>query len=404
MFCSIGDTLAVIFDGKLALQVRAEELHEGGVAFEGDALFKDVEIIDLSPATGSGAASPVAERPKAPPPPEGRWISLSSPAETLKRALADRGQVVVENGLFDLVGAQFRYLCLGLRGGAIRARVKPLSGAVAMLYLRRSDSGYYFATIERGGKVQLGNQPGPVILAQVQTPLKSDDFREFTFSAVSDTLSVLLDGKQVLQARDAQRGEGWFGFSSIGGHTLLKDMEYKDLSAGIPEGLPTAAGAGPPGALLPGAQPGVPAPAVAPFDAAKAREHQKAWAEHLGVPVEFRNVRVRRLPASPSSATRAAPGRLWLGYDLGENPLKYIADVSEYTNIVLDDTWQKQGDACVNAARKHGLKVVMCVNGREEMGRFKSEGMAILDRNREIVPAVMLKFLTFFGLRPTKHR
>jgi formylglycine-generating enzyme required for sulfatase activity len=32
-----------------------------------------------------------------------------------------------------------------------------------------------------------------------------------------------------------------------------------------------------------------PAPAIAPFDAAKAKEHQAAWAKHLGVPVEMTN-------------------------------------------------------------------------------------------------------------------
>jgi formylglycine-generating enzyme required for sulfatase activity len=32
-----------------------------------------------------------------------------------------------------------------------------------------------------------------------------------------------------------------------------------------------------------------PAPAVAPFDAAQANEHQQAWAKHLGVPVEYTN-------------------------------------------------------------------------------------------------------------------
>ncbi|MGE0609520.1 MAG: formylglycine-generating enzyme family protein, partial [Pirellulales bacterium] len=32
-----------------------------------------------------------------------------------------------------------------------------------------------------------------------------------------------------------------------------------------------------------------PPPAIAPFDAAQARQHQEAWAAHLGVPVEFEN-------------------------------------------------------------------------------------------------------------------
>ena len=35
--------------------------------------------------------------------------------------------------------------------------------------------------------------------------------------------------------------------------------------------------------------PAPPPPAVAPFDAAKAKEHQEAWAKHLGVPVEITN-------------------------------------------------------------------------------------------------------------------
>ena len=35
--------------------------------------------------------------------------------------------------------------------------------------------------------------------------------------------------------------------------------------------------------------PGVPPPAIAPFDATKAKEHQEAWAKHLGLPVEETN-------------------------------------------------------------------------------------------------------------------
>ena len=40
---------------------------------------------------------------------------------------------------------------------------------------------------------------------------------------------------------------------------------------------------------LPASEPATPPAAVAPFDAAKAKEHQVAWAKHLGVPVEFTN-------------------------------------------------------------------------------------------------------------------
>jgi uncharacterized protein (TIGR03067 family) len=40
-----------------------------------------------------------------------------------------------------------------------------------------------------------------------------------------------------------------------------------------------------------------PPPAVVPFDAAKAKEHQDAWAKHLGVPVEVENAIVGDLAA-----------------------------------------------------------------------------------------------------------
>jgi formylglycine-generating enzyme required for sulfatase activity len=32
-----------------------------------------------------------------------------------------------------------------------------------------------------------------------------------------------------------------------------------------------------------------PPPAIAPFDAAQAKQHQEAWAKYLGVPVEYTN-------------------------------------------------------------------------------------------------------------------
>lgn len=50
----------------------------------------------------------------------------------------------------------------------------------------------------------------------------------------------------------------------------------------------------------------VPAPAVAPFDAARARAHQEAWAKHLGVPVEYTNPIGMKMVLIP-------PGEFWMG-------------------------------------------------------------------------------------------
>jgi serine/threonine-protein kinase len=54
---------------------------------------------------------------------------------------------------------------------------------------------------------------------------------------------------------------------------------------------------------------GAPPPAVAPFDARKAKQHQEAWAEHLGVPVEETNSIGMRLVLIP-------PGE----FDMGSPP------------------------------------------------------------------------------------
>jgi serine/threonine protein kinase len=72
--------------------------------------------------------------------------------------------------------------------------------------------------------------------------------------------------------------------------------------------------------------PSLPSPAVAPFDAARAREHQEAWAKHRGVPLESTNSLGMQLVLIP-------PGEFLMGYSeqeiedlLREIPEKLIAD------------------------------------------------------------------------------
>ena len=50
----------------------------------------------------------------------------------------------------------------------------------------------------------------------------------------------------------------------------------------------------------PGYGPNAPPLAVAPFDAAKAKEHQKARADYLGVPVEMANSIGMKFAAHPA--------------------------------------------------------------------------------------------------------
>ena len=60
---------------------------------------------------------------------------------------------------------------------------------------------------------------------------------------------------------------------------------------------------------IPNPQSPAPPPAIAPFDAAKAKEHQENWAKHLGVPVEMTNSIGMKLVLIP-------PGE----FDMGSTP------------------------------------------------------------------------------------
>jgi len=54
--------------------------------------------------------------------------------------------------------------------------------------------------------------------------------------------------------------------------------------------------------------PGAPPPAVAPFDAKKAKEHQAAWAKHLGVPAEMTNsIGMKLVLIPPGEFTMGSP-------------------------------------------------------------------------------------------------
>ena len=77
-----------------------------------------------------------------------------------------------------------------------------------------------------------------------------------------------------------------------------------------------------------------PQPAIAPFDAAKAKEHQDAWAKHLGVPVEVTNSIGMKLVLIP-------PGEFMMG-----SPKELIEEELKRSDEELkrpdNDQWYKE--------------------------------------------------------------
>jgi formylglycine-generating enzyme required for sulfatase activity len=101
---------------------------------------------------------------------------------------------------------------------------------------------------------------------------------------VGDTVAVRIDGVETARYTGVgpafARGHIALQVRDPGTVVEFKKIEVKELPA-TPSAVPS------------------PPPAVAPFDGAKAREHQEAWAKHLGVPAETTNsigMKLRLIP------------------------------------------------------------------------------------------------------------
>jgi formylglycine-generating enzyme required for sulfatase activity len=89
-----------------------------------------------------------------------------------------------------------------------------------------------------------------------------------------------------------------------------------------------------------------PAPAVAPFDAAQAKQHQQAWADHLGVSVETTNSVGMKFAVIPAGefmmgSPEDEPGR---GDDENETPLHEVTLTQPFqmgTHEVTQEQYQK---------------------------------------------------------------
>jgi formylglycine-generating enzyme required for sulfatase activity len=72
--------------------------------------------------------------------------------------------------------------------------------------------------------------------------------------------------------------------------------------------------------------PGAPPPAVAPFDATKAKEHQEGWAKHLGMPVEITNsIGMKLVLIPPGEFEMGSPTEL-IEEELKAQRLSYCKD------------------------------------------------------------------------------
>ncbi len=116
--------------------------------------------------------------------------------------------------------------------------------------------------------------------------------------------------------------------------------------------------------------PGAPSPAIAPFDAQKAKEHQEGWAKHLGVPVEMTNSIGMKLAVIP-------PGEFMMGSpkELIEEELKTHGDNQWYKERL--PTEGPQHHVRITRPYYFGLYVVTQEEYQRVMGHNPSEFSAM---------------------------
>jgi hypothetical protein len=217
--CSaIGDMLSISVNGKRVVEVRDSSYTEGVVglaSWESKVYFKDIEV----KIHGDDAAPPNVEpnqkdepqvnasppRPPAAPRPQpatGRWERLPAAAF----GLWDESRAKVENGVIELHNTAGTAPSVRGKDVIFRARVKRHNGPGQLqLSVRDNRSGSYSAWYD-GKKfgVTRWTQEGQKwdVLKECPAPVYRD-FIQLSIAAIGDTLTLKVNGKPLLQARDA---------------------------------------------------------------------------------------------------------------------------------------------------------------------------------------------------------
>ena len=113
---------------------------------------------------------------------------------------------------------------------SIRAKAKKVSGQNIRLALRQSDSGGYSAWFSGGRRFGIGKVVGGkyVTLIMGDSSESCDDFFDFDFSAMGDTLTLSVNGQPLLITHDSSHSAGTV---SVGG---LGSGLFKDVAMFIP--------------------------------------------------------------------------------------------------------------------------------------------------------------------------
>jgi hypothetical protein len=141
-----------------------------------------------------------------------------------------------KNGLLDLGGnGCFVRFPVAAKDMAVRARMRTVgeqnTGHLALV-LRNGPPGFYTAYYSRGGRIRIdlwdNIKARSINLGVSDEAFQFDDFFEFTFSAIENQLTALVNDKKVLEVTDSRLPMGGIAVQSH-----FRAGQYKDLAAQV---------------------------------------------------------------------------------------------------------------------------------------------------------------------------
>jgi formylglycine-generating enzyme required for sulfatase activity len=106
---------------------------------------------------------------------------------------------------------------------------------------------------------------------------------------------------------------------------------------------------------------------------------------------------IEKLAEKTKSENTSSAKPYLLGYALGDDSAKWMPEVASYTNIVWECGWDLNEDArpqcqrSIDAARKLGLHMVLCVGRKQCMDKFLEVGLDFVKANRDVVSAICIQ-------------
>jgi hypothetical protein len=115
---------------------------------------------------------------------------------------------------------------------------------------------------------------------------------------------------------------------------------------------------------------------------------------------QSRSTDQRPVHREPPASVPAFPDRQrWLGFSVHDSP-EQIREFCDYANVVFDASWAEDGDAMLQAARKHGLKVVL-LTFDDWRDRTERQLLPLVEANGDVVVGVCWERPYYNGNTPS---